>query len=92
MLLSIATTALSILTSCGKPTPKIEPRLYKVHKLKKCGKLKYERQGDKLILDYKVARCLKNNLVLCCRDKKALEVCNNTNIEYIKMLKEYIDD
>jgi len=84
--------ALLILTSCGKPVPNVEPAKYKVHTLKKCGKLKYEKQGDKLILDYKVAKCLKNNLIVCCKDKKALEICNNANIEYIKLLKDYIND
>jgi len=81
-------TIVLILTGCSSntPKPKIKPVTYKTHKLKKCGMFKYENKNGNIILDYKVAKCLKYNMITCCKDKKNLEVANEANIEIIKTL------
>jgi hypothetical protein len=85
----MATMALLNMTGCSNKivTPNIKPVKYIPAKLKKCGTLKYEKQGNKLILDYKVAKCLHNNLIQCCKDKKALYIANKANIKNIELLK-----
>jgi hypothetical protein len=82
--------ALLSMTGCSSKAviPKIKPIKYTPSRLKKCGTLKYERQGDQLILDYKVAKCLHNNLIQCCKDKKALQIANEANVKSIELLKD----
>ena len=75
------------LTACSTDIkPKPEPIRYKTHKLNPCGAFKYERKNDNVILDYRIAECLKSNLIICCKDKKSLEVANKANIEIIETL------
>jgi len=86
-LISVATLVLLALTACStEPRFKPEPIRYNPHKLKPCGAFKYEKQGKQVILDYKVAQCLKDNLVLCCKDKKNLYIANEANVEIIETL------
>jgi len=86
LILLIIITLLT-LTSCSiNSRYKPEPVRYTPHKLRQCGGFKYEKRGDNIILDYKVAKCLKHNLIVCCKDKKNLNVANSANIEIIEAL------
>jgi len=82
-------TALSILTGCGSPEmPKLQPVRVKPHKIKPCGTFRYERQGDRLILDYRAARCLKRAMTRCAEDRKKLIVANRANVRQMETLNE----
>ena len=78
---------LSILTGCGSPTlPTLHPVRVTPHKIKPCGTFSYERRGGKLVLDYKVARCLKRAMRQCAEDRKKLIVANRANVRQMEAL------
>ena len=82
-----ALSALLILTGCGSPgLPALRPVSVTVHKIRPCGMFRYERRGGKLILDYKVARCLKRAMRQCAEDRKKLIVANRANVRQIEAL------
>lgn len=60
----------------------------KTHKIKPCGTFRYERQGDQLILDYRVARCLKRAMRECAEDRKKLIIANRANVRQMEKLNE----
>lgn len=90
-LMLLATITLLALTACSSsPAFQPEPIQYTPHKLKNCGAFSYEIKDGKMILDEKTAKCLQKNLVVCCKDKKALQTANEANIRIINILERDI--
>ena len=77
-----------ILTGCSEATlsPTLTPIKPKIHTIKKCGKLKYERRGQRVILDYRTAKCLKTALQQCGQDRRVLIAANKGMTDQIKHL------
>ena len=83
---------LLILTGCGSPAlPTLHPVRVTPHKIQPCGTFRYERQGDRLILDYRVARCLKRAMRQCAEDRKKLIVANRANVRQMETLNAQKD-
>ena len=84
----IATLLTGLFSGCASNTQlQVKPIQPKLNKIKKCGKFKYEKQGHLLILDYKVAKCLKKQLIECAEDRKVLIEANKANVALINKLK-----
>lgn len=75
------------LTGCSElpdPRPMFHPVKPPLHKIKKCGTLKYEKKAGKVILDYRQAKCLSKALKQCGQDRKLLIIANRTNTEQME--------
>jgi len=83
-----ALAILLILTGCSSITPKMHPVKPKLHDIKKCGRLKYERKNGNVILDYKAAKCLSEALTQCGQDRRVLISANKANVEQMELMND----
>lgn len=76
--------AILMMSGCGITSPKFYPVVPKLHKIKGCGRFKWEKKNGKLILDYKKAQCLYINMRRCAEDRAKLIEANKANVGQMK--------
>jgi len=89
LLTIILLSILTILTGCSSKVvyPELKPVVVKPSKIKPCGTFKYYVKNGKVIIDYDTAKCLREALATCAKDRKKFIVANKANVRQMLLLK-----